>query len=135
MFTNVSKMKGFTLIEVLIASVILFMAIALVSMAYRGGLQAEAAAEKHVFKAVVLGFIEEAIKEEIRERPNKTAGEGTWGRFEYSWQVTDIKEKWSQAGVDIESNAEVQFGRKMFLHYINIEINNVEYEFTHLTWT
>ncbi|MCY7294378.1 PulJ/GspJ family protein [Alteromonas sp. a30] len=126
--------KGFTLIEVLIASVILFMAIALVSMAYKSGIRAEMAAEKHVFRAVALGFIEAAIKEELRASPSNTSGEGRWSRFEYSWKVVDVKEKWSKAGLDYESNTQVQFGRKVFLQYISVEINEVEYEFTHLTW-
>lgn len=126
--------EGFTLIEVLIASVILFMSIALVSMAYKSSLRAEKSAEKHVFRMVALGFIQEAIKEDLRLRPHINSGSGTWGEFSFEWRVSEEKEKWSKAGFDLEARAEVQLGRKMFLKTIAVNLGAVEHEFTMLTW-
>lgn len=126
--------SGFTLIEVLIASVILFMSIALVSMAYKSSLRAERSAEKHVFRMVALGFIQEEVKEALRVRPQANSGTGVWGKFSYAWKVTEEKTKWSKEGFDLEARTEVQLGRKLFLKTIAIDVGESSHEFTMLTW-
>lgn len=129
-----NKQRGFTLLEVLVASLILFMAIAIVSMAYRTGLTAERAAEKKVFKTSVLRFMKEAIVEEIRVRPESKQGEGNWGKLSYQWSVDKRFEKWSKSGFDLESGSNVEMGRKLQLLDISIDVDGEEYEFTHLAW-
>lgn len=128
------RQSGFTLLEVLVASLILFLAIALVSLAYRTGLNAERAAENRVFKTAVLRFIQQAIAEELRIRPELSAGGGVWGEFSYNWKVANRHNKWSKAGFDIESNSFVEIGRPLHLNDISIEIDGEGYAFTHLSW-
>ncbi len=128
------RQSGFTLLEVLVASLILFMAIALVSLSYRTGLNAERAAESRVFKTAVLRFIQQAVAEELRVRPNLSTGTGTWGEFSYNWVVVNRFEKWSKAGFDIESNGYVEIGRPLHLTDINIDIDGEGYAFTHFSW-
>lgn len=125
---------GFTLLEVLVASLILFMSIALVSMAYKTGINAEKAAEKKVYKSVMLRFVQQAIAEELRVKPNDASGEGSWGDFSYQWMVVKTYEKWSKSGFDSESNSQVQLGRQLQLKDISIDVNGEIYEYTHLSW-
>mgnify|MGYP005707633269 CR=1 FL=1 len=126
--------NGFTLLEVLVASLILFMAIALVSLTYRTGLNAERAAEKKVFKSVVVRFIQQAIVEELRVRPGRNSGDGQWGELSYQWEVKKESGKWSKSGFDIETNTQVEMGRQLELKDINIDVEGEIYEFTHLSW-
>lgn len=128
------RQSGFTLIEVLVASLILFMAIALVSLAYRTGLNAERAAEKRVLKAVAMEFIKQTVVEELRIRPNASSGDGEWGEFSYNWKVNKRYEKWSKAGFDYETGSRQEFGRKLELLDVNIELEGEEYAFTYLSW-
>lgn len=129
-----NKYRGFTLLEVLVASLILAMAISIASLAYQTGLTAERVAEKKVYKASVLRFIKEAIVEEIRKRPDLREGEGDWGSFSYQWTIQKRFEKWSKSGFDLESNTNVEMGRKLQLLSISLDVDGEEYEFTHLAW-
>lgn len=125
---------GFTLLEVLIAGLILFTAIALVSLAYRTGLQSERSAENRVFKTMAARYIEQDVAEQLRVQPQRTSGEGRWGRWQYEWRVTQRHSKWSKAGFDIETNTVVQVGRPLELLDVLIDVEGEEYAFSYLSW-
>ena len=128
------QQTGFTLLEVLIAGLILFTAIALVSLAYRTGLQSERSAENRVFKTMAARYIEQNVAEQLRVQPQLTNGEGQWGRWQYEWRVTQRHSKWSKAGFDIETNTVIQVGRPLELLDVLIDVEGEEYAFSHLSW-
>lgn len=128
------QQAGFTLLEVLIAGLILFTAIALVSLAYRTGLQSERSAVNRVFKTMAARYIEQNVAEQLRLQPQRESGEGQWGRWQYEWRVTDRYSKWSKAGFDIETNTVVQVGRPLELLDVLIDVEGEAYVFTYLSW-
>ncbi len=128
------KQTGFTLLEVLVASLILFLAIALASVAYRAGIKTEVSAERKLFQSIAVVYIREAIVEEMRLKPGLSSGAGDWGRFLYAWEVTSKSEKWSKSGLDAETGTYVNLGRPLQLFTIKLEVGSDEYTFTHLSW-
>lgn len=128
------RQRGFTLLEVLIAGLILFTAIALVSLAYRTGLQSERSAEKRLFKTMAAKYIEQSVIEQLRLQPQKDNGEGQWGQWQYEWRVENRYSKWSKAGFDIETNMVVQVGRPLELLEVTVDIEGEEHVFSHLSW-
>lgn len=128
------QVGGFTLLEVLAASLILFVAIALASMAYQTGIKSEQSAQKKVVLAVALSYIRQSIEEEIRIQPDASNGEGQWDNFLYTWEVTNRLSKWSKAGIDSESQSRVELGHQLELTTIRVTVNGEEHEFTSLSW-
>lgn len=129
-----TEQSGFTLLEVLIAGLILFTAIALVSLAYRTGLQSERSAENRVFKTMAARYIEQNVSEQLRLQPTRESGEGRWGRWQYQWRVTERHVKWSKSGFDFETKTMVQFGRQLQLLDVLVDIEGEAYGFSYLSW-
>jgi Tfp pilus assembly protein PilV len=87
-------LSGFTLIEVLIASVLLFSSLALVSLLYKGALIASEKSTQHLVLAGVVPTILENIRFSIRAKGTTPAIElsgqdSVWG-VNYSWQAKQI---------------------------------------------
>jgi Tfp pilus assembly protein PilV len=85
------KSKGFTLIEVMVASVILFSSIAVVSVIYRGAFISSQKAERHVEISGTLPSILANIRSEIRAKGNSDSSEiisqsSAW-QVQYQWQA------------------------------------------------
>jgi len=87
-----NKSNGFTLVEVLVASVILFASIATVSMIYRGAFISSEKANKHINISGVLPSILATIREDIRQQGNSTRtdlkNESTAWQVSYRWQAS-----------------------------------------------
>lgn len=130
----VANQRGFTLIEVLLASVLLFAAISLVTLAYSTAMQSERVVEKRVFKTIVVRFVEQAIAEQLRVRPEISSGSGKWGHFDYNWRIIARRKKFSKAGLDSEAGVYVEWGRKLQLTDIEITLGRDSYVYTHLSW-
>lgn len=90
--------QGFTLIEVLVASVILFASIAMVSLIYRGAFLSSERAEKHITSAGVIPLILSTIRENIRE--NGHTQEDQLSSESYAWEV---RYRWKAEVVDLKS--------------------------------
>lgn len=58
--------RGFTLVEVLVATVILFSALTAISLSYRGSLQSAQRAEEHVLLASAMPVILSQVRQQIR---------------------------------------------------------------------
>lgn len=125
---------GFTLLEVLIASILLFVSIGLVSVAYQMGLKTDANAQRHLRETMAYRFLEAEVNESLRVKPDDASGKGTWGSIEYQWEVVDRVEKYSKAGFDSESGSGVQLGRLLVLYQIKITTSRRDYEYAHLSW-
>ncbi|WP_293748934.1 type II secretion system protein [uncultured Paraglaciecola sp.] len=98
--------QGFTLLEVLVASVILITSIAAISLAYRGALISSERADKNIQISGVIPIIVSAIAEDLRARDNGQvllSGEGTaWGA-NYSWkaELSEFKPPPEQFDIDV----------------------------------
>ena len=85
------EVGGFTLIEVLVAAMILFSSLAVIALIYRGALVASDKAEKHVEIANIVPNILTKVQREIRaqsaQEKSTISGKGNdWG-VEYSWSA------------------------------------------------
>jgi len=92
-----NKVTGFTLIEVLVASVILFASIATVSMIYRGAFISSEKANNHMVISGVLPATLANMRADIREQGNSNKTQlsdsgNTWS-VDYKWTAKLISHK------------------------------------------
>jgi prepilin-type N-terminal cleavage/methylation domain-containing protein len=117
--------KGFTLVEVLIAAVIVFSALSVGMLVYRTSLIAVDRIEANVVIADALPAIMAAVKTQIAER--KRQGQGNFGSaVEYSWKTKEVKSSRNyRTGFVDETTGQLEYGR--FL----VVLNNVELTITY----
>ena len=93
MFTKYSR--GFTLIEVLIAGVILFMVIAVTTLVYRSALLSSNKAEQVLaitgYLPIIIDNITEDLQQQDTGRQNNLQGEGLSMQVAYSWHARLIQ--------------------------------------------
>lgn len=129
-----NRQKGFTVIELMVASILLITAISMVTLIYRSNVSTALAAERKIDGAVVHYFVVQEIKETLRVMDSQS-GQGRWGEHDYQWRVVSVSERWSKAGYDAEVQSVRDAGRKLKLKIIEVQVNNTDtFEFSTLTW-
>ena len=128
------KISGLSLIEVLVAAVLLFASLSLATLAFNISIKTESSALNALKRSAEKRFVNELIAEQLRLRPQSDNGEGTFNGNSFQWKTINIHSKWSRAGFDIESNSEVEFGKFVSLKVIEINYLNEKYIFKHLYW-
>ncbi|SEK47163.1 prepilin-type N-terminal cleavage/methylation domain-containing protein [Colwellia chukchiensis] len=132
--------KGFTLIEVLVASFILFLVISAVTMVYRGALLSSFKAERVLTFSAFVAPIAEQISMEIKaeKKEEQLQGSGTMGQLSFTWH----------ASVNQQSKAPEQFnagsgqmdsGNKTFKLWqvtMQLQLKNAvrNYQFNEISW-
>lgn len=117
--------KGFTLIEVIISSLILFSAISIGTLAYRKTIRLIDKITAGVAIEDALPFIMELVKSDIMERNDK--GEGDYGKFiRFSWDLEEIKSSRNILGFFDESGGGERHGK--FLVSLNKVLLKIVYE-------
>lgn len=83
------RQVGFTLVEVLVAAVILFMVISSATIAYRGAVLSAGRAESVTRMLTVVNLVSDRIRADIRQdpQPNKS-GEGSLSGVGFTWSAT-----------------------------------------------
>ncbi len=103
--------RGFTLLEVLVASVIFISSIAAISMAYRGALLASDRANYNVSLSGTMPMILTSVQLDIRSDQSQTLqlnGSGTsWG-VDYEWSAELLEFKAAPAQIDLDLQTIVQ---------------------------
>ena len=111
--------RGFTLIEVLIASVILFSAVAAGTLVYRGSIRLGDKASATVRISAALPSIMEHVKEALMEQ--KMKGEGSFDDgISYSWVSEAAKSSRNILSAFDETTGGIEYGR------FKIVLNNVQ---------
>lgn len=97
-----NKAAGFTLIEVLVASIILFMFIMMASQAFSQSAQSSLKAERAVKVAGIVPLLVDNIKSEIFAAKTlaDVVGEGHFQQVNYSWKATLVERKPPIEGFD-----------------------------------
>jgi len=131
--------KGFTLIEVLVASFILFLVIAAITMVYRGALLSSHKAERSLqFSSLV-----EPISEQIRlnlQSPtnNEVQGQGSMGAITYNWSAIQAFQAKSPPLFDAEQGSVTQGAKTFKLWDITLELQlktaTRNYHFSEVSW-
>ena len=134
--------SGFTLVEVLIAAVILFSALALGLLAYRTSISTLDRVTANVRIADALPSIMAKVKTGVLER--KTRGEGRYGEsVAYLWNAREIKASKNIINpFDEATGRPLQGTYKITLHNILLKITyekdgrnkETEYEYQELSW-
>ena len=110
--------KGFTLVEVVVASTILFSAIAVGTLAYRTSLRSVDKITVNVFISHALPPIMERVKAGIMSR--KTRGKGRFGdAVTYTWNARTVKTSKNIISSYDERTGGLEYGR------FNVALNKV----------
>ena len=126
--------SGFTLIEVMVAGLLLFVAIGLASVTYQASLKTDMSAQNRIREAVHLRFIEAEIKEQLRQNPLLKMGEVQSQSGDYAWAITQTFSKNAKAGFDTETGSDIGLGKQLILHQLSVELEREPHEFVYLTW-
>jgi type II secretory pathway component PulJ len=117
--------KGFTLIEVIISSLILFFAISIGTVAYRKTIRLIEKITVGVAIEDALPFIMEIVKSDLMEK--KDGGKGNYGKFiTFFWSLEEIKSSRNVLGYFDEAAGGGRHGK--FLVSLNHIFLNIAYE-------
>jgi prepilin-type N-terminal cleavage/methylation domain-containing protein len=145
MENKVSKPKqysaGFTLLEVLVASVILISAIAAISLSYRGALVASQRADINIQIAGVMPIIVAQVSERIKQLDDGgttlTDSAQNFG-VNYSWQAELINFKAPPERFDPDEANFIQDPARFRLWRLNLQVEKnglkQQYQYNELSW-
>lgn len=134
--------QGFTLLEILVASVILFSSIAAISLVYRGALLSAEKANAHVTISGVIPNVLGQIRQNIRSKGDLQVTElkglaESWG-VKYRWTALQTLFKAAPATLDFENVGYTVPPNKYKLWNVSVtlEFKGVEknYEFQEMSW-
>ena len=131
-----SKMKrqnGLTLIEVLVASLLLFVSLGVVSIIFQQNIFTQSQAVKYFDALEHFPSIQAQIRFELEQ--GHMQGQLKLGEQEYQWQASVIQQGMELIGVSPETGQ--QEGTTGILQLINISVtapNNLEFEMKHTRW-
>ncbi|MET2847609.1 type II secretion system protein [Vibrio owensii] len=129
-----NKQTGFTLIEALVASMILFAVVTSMSMLYQGTLKAEYKAKQAIESASVVPFVLDQIRYQIRYEKAKQ-GEGTFQGVYFQWEASELERK----GGYVPTGLEDEYGEqreRFVLWSVTLKIDNrVPIVYKELSWS
>jgi Tfp pilus assembly protein PilV len=140
---TIRKSSGFTLIEVLVASVILFASIDMVSMVYRGAFLSSEKANSHIVISGVLPSILANIRASIRQQGNSNSTQisekkATWD-VDYQWQAELVSNKGAPKKLDPVTHQLTTQPLKYKLWQVNLTLNyknlTQQHQFNELSWS
>jgi type II secretory pathway component PulJ len=140
---QLKKTNGFTLIEILIASVILFSSLAVVSMIYRGAFISSEKANNHISLVGVLPSILANVRQEIRSKGNSSVSElsqqGVAWDIQYKWQAHLIEHKSAPEIFDVDFGDFLKPPKKYKLWNIDLTLErnglSKHYQLNELSWS
>lgn len=140
MLLPLHKSRGFTLIEVLVASFILFLVIAAITMVYRGATLSSFKAQRVLQFSALVGPISEQVRIEVRnsEQGSELNGQGKMGGIDYTWQANLVEQSTAPLRYNVDSG-EYEAGDKIFglvLIDLQLKLNNGirDYQFHEVHW-
>jgi len=138
----IKQTSGFTLVEILVASVILFTSIAMVSMVYRGAYISTEKADGHINITGVFPAILATIREDIRAQGNSKLSllkneSNMWG-VNYQWQANLLQHKSAPKRFDPSMGGFVTPAKKYKLWRVELVLKRKslmkKYQFNELSW-
>lgn len=136
-FKNITR--GFTLIEVLISSFILFLVLTSITMVYRGAMLSSSKAERTLYFSSFIEPISERVRIQLQAEPNiEKQGQGSMGEVTYNWHAIQTFQGQAPASIDGESGLTIQ-NNKVFRLWdvkLKLKLKNAtrEYSFSKVTW-
>jgi prepilin-type N-terminal cleavage/methylation domain-containing protein len=130
-----NSQAGFTLLEVLIASVILFSVIVTSTLVYRGAVLSSDKAEQALSVSVAAHSIQRIVTDEFRQLKDRpqSFGEGRYGEITYRWRAEETH-KGTRAGA-LDGSAPA---REFSLWRIHLTISKgkmtKQFQFSEISW-
>lgn len=137
---NSIRQKGFTLIEVLVASLILFLVISTMTMIYRGAMLSSSKAERMLTFSTYRPIIREQINSDLNNSGIAASlqNNGVLGEVSYSWEAMPELSSKTVERLNA-SSGELESGVKTYVLW-NVTLNMTlgkttrVYEFQEMTW-
>lgn len=135
-----TKSGGFTLIEVLIAGVILFAVVTLISVSFRSALLSSEKASKNLQLLSSVPMITNTIKFRLQENGanGSITQTGVLDDLTFTWSANILKSGAPPARFSFDDGAVISFRDKFYLWEVNLEITNGETKrelrYEELTW-
>jgi len=134
-----NKSRGFTLLEVLVAGVILFSVIATVSLIYQNTMSSLKLSEKHLNIAASVPFLVDEVRDEIRNNAggkNELVGKGRNIGIDFYWEAKVIESiRPRRSAIDVSDEKVKQ---KIKLWMVKLKFNDKgytkEYAYRELSW-
>lgn len=131
--------KGFTLIEVLVSSFILFLVLAAISMVYRGALLSSHKAERTLQFSALVEPISEQIRFQLQSSTNNEhQGQGSMGKVSFKWLAQQKFASKAPAQLDEEIGEFTQDNKIFTLWHISLTLQakntTREYYFYEVSW-
>ncbi|HEY9041990.1 MAG TPA: hypothetical protein VIN66_07375 [Rheinheimera sp.] len=134
---NISR--GLTLIEVLVAAVILFAALSLSVVSIQSLRQSSAQAEKIIKTLQPTRMIALSIQQKIRSKPEESlSGSGRINKLTYSWQANVIAKGSAPQRFDLDSGSVSVPPERFWLYQVDLELSYAgrteQLQFKELAW-
>ncbi len=130
------RSKGFTLIEVLIAGVILVSAISMATLVYRSSLLSSEKAERMTHMSSAMAILLDEVRDNIRNGVVQDSGRLL--KVDYSWQAELIESGAPPSLVDPETSEVMNFEPRYRLWQVTLELTisgfSREYTFREVSW-
>lgn len=131
--------RGLTLVEVLVAAVILFAALSLSALTIQSLRQNSAQAEKVIKTLQPARIIALNIQQQIRSSLQESlSGSGMVGDVSYRWQATVISKGSAPQRFDIESGSVTVPPERFWLYQVELELHfagrTEQLQFKELAW-
>jgi len=128
--SSLKTTKGFTLIEVLISSVILFLFLAIASQAFNQSATASRKAERAIKVAGLLPLLTESIRNEIVavKQSNDQSGQGSLLGLSYEWQATLLERLSPPRRLDSGEGGYKSYPERFNLWQVNVTVSEGSYQ-------
>ncbi len=119
--------RGFTLIEVLIAAVIMFTVLATATVSLRGAMHASERASRTTELLAPLPWITPTIRERLREHPGdnlatERSGEGVVFGVEYRFHASLVRSAAPPSRFDVDAAEFIEYAPRFGLYDVELEL-------------
>ncbi len=119
--------RGFTLIEVLIAAVIMFTVLATATVSLRGAMHASERASRKTELLAPLPWITPTIRERLREHPGdklatERSGEGVVFGVEYRFHASLVRSGAPPSRFDVDAAEFVEYAPRFGLYDVELQL-------------
>ena len=124
---SVREQRGFTLIEVLIAAVIMFTVLATATVSLRGAMHASERASRKTELLAPLPWITPTIRERLREYPGdnlatERSGEGVVFGVEYRFHASLVRSGAPPSRFDVDAAEFIEYAPRFGLYDVELEL-------------
>jgi type II secretory pathway pseudopilin PulG len=133
------KQQGFTLLEVLVASIIMIAVISITALSFQSARRSSETASATLEMLAPLPLISDTIKAQIRANPIEILhGTGQFDGVTYKWQAKTLLFSSAPSSYDAENDVKITFAPRYRLYQVELTLtlaNKTEYfQFNAISW-